>query len=155
MGCLVIRIAKVQLGMIATCLEHVRTLAQLVRSTQAPRLTLAFARWGQVLSSAILVHHAIDDRKRRSSGIGLARRQSMAKRTNNPAPHAGEREAPAIPKDGTTPGMGAPPEEEAEAGELPVNTDEQPTSDTIGPQQHDLHRRGEPKPIDRNKDRKA
>ena len=33
----------------------------------------------------------------------------MANRTNNPAPHAGEKEAPAIPKHGQTPGMGAPP----------------------------------------------
>lgn len=33
----------------------------------------------------------------------------MTKPTNNPAPHAGEQEAPAIPKDGRTPGMGAPP----------------------------------------------
>ena len=33
----------------------------------------------------------------------------MTTRTNNPAPHAGEKEAPAIPKDGETPGMGAPP----------------------------------------------
>ena len=33
----------------------------------------------------------------------------MAKQSNNPAPHAGEKEAPAIPKSGQTPGMGAPP----------------------------------------------
>jgi hypothetical protein len=33
----------------------------------------------------------------------------MTKPTNNPAPHAGEKESPAIPKDGRTPGMGAPP----------------------------------------------
>jgi transcription factor CP2-like protein len=33
----------------------------------------------------------------------------MSTRTNNPAPHAGEKEAPAIPKAGQTPGMGAPP----------------------------------------------
>ena len=33
----------------------------------------------------------------------------MAITTNNPAPHAGEKEAPAIPKEGQTPGMGAPP----------------------------------------------
>jgi hypothetical protein len=35
----------------------------------------------------------------------------MSTQTNNPAPHAGEKEAPAIPKDGQTPGMGAPPNE--------------------------------------------
>lgn len=33
----------------------------------------------------------------------------MAITTNSPAPHAGEKEAPAIPKDGQTPGMSAPP----------------------------------------------
>jgi hypothetical protein len=33
----------------------------------------------------------------------------MTIKTNNPAPHAGETAAPAIPKDGKTPGMGAPP----------------------------------------------
>ena len=33
----------------------------------------------------------------------------MSIETNNPAPHAGETEAPAIPRDGETPGMGAPP----------------------------------------------
>jgi hypothetical protein len=33
----------------------------------------------------------------------------MSVQTNNPAPHAGEKEAPAIPHDGQTPGMGAPP----------------------------------------------
>jgi hypothetical protein len=41
----------------------------------------------------------------------------MTIRTNNPAAHAGEKEAPAIPKDGQTPGMGAPPtENEREPG---------------------------------------
>ncbi len=34
----------------------------------------------------------------------------MTIQTNNPAPHAGEMEAPAIPKDSKTPGMGAPPD---------------------------------------------
>jgi hypothetical protein len=34
----------------------------------------------------------------------------MAIKTNTPAPHAGETGAPAIPKDGKTPGMGAPPQ---------------------------------------------
>ena len=44
----------------------------------------------------------------------------MANRTNNPAPHAGEKEAPAIPKDGETPGMGAPPgDTEREPGTRP------------------------------------
>jgi hypothetical protein len=35
----------------------------------------------------------------------------MSTHTNNPAPHAGEKEAPATPRDGHTPGMGAPPDE--------------------------------------------
>jgi hypothetical protein len=39
--------------------------------------------------------------------------------TNSPAPHAGEKEAPAIPKDGRTPGMGAPPEPDKDAGREP------------------------------------
>src|SRR4026208_1259749 len=43
------------------------------------------------------------------SGTLLARVAVMAITTNNPAPHAGEKEAPAIPKDGQTPGMGAAP----------------------------------------------
>ena len=38
----------------------------------------------------------------------------MTKRTNSPAPHAGEIEAPAIPKDGQTPGMGAPPQQSSD-----------------------------------------
>jgi hypothetical protein len=33
----------------------------------------------------------------------------MSTQTNNPAPHPGEKEAPAIPKQGQTPGMGTPP----------------------------------------------
>jgi hypothetical protein len=37
----------------------------------------------------------------------------MAIKSNTPAPHAGETPAPAIPKDGKTPGMGAPPNEKA------------------------------------------
>ena len=36
---------------------------------------------------------------------------SRTVKTNNPAPHAGETEAPAIPRDGETPGMGAPPQQ--------------------------------------------
>jgi hypothetical protein len=35
----------------------------------------------------------------------------MDNQTNSPAPHAGEKEAPAIPKNGETPGMGAPARE--------------------------------------------
>ena len=45
----------------------------------------------------------------------------MAKQSNNPAPHAGEKEAPAIPKDGQTPGMGAPPSfDEGERKPAPI-----------------------------------
>ncbi|MDQ3441654.1 MAG: hypothetical protein M3478_15025 [Planctomycetota bacterium] len=33
----------------------------------------------------------------------------MTARTTNPAPHAGEKEAPAIPRAGQTPGTGTPP----------------------------------------------
>lgn len=40
----------------------------------------------------------------------------MANTTNNPAPHAGEKEAPAIPRDGETPGMGRPPQEPSKDG---------------------------------------
>jgi hypothetical protein len=36
----------------------------------------------------------------------------MSTRTNTPAPHAGEKEAPAIPNPGRTPGMGAPNDRE-------------------------------------------
>ena len=44
----------------------------------------------------------------------------MSKATNNPAPHAGEKEAPATPKDGDTPGMGAPPDgDDSEPGTRP------------------------------------
>ncbi len=35
----------------------------------------------------------------------------MSKQTHNPAPHAGEKESPATPKAGQTPGMGTPPRE--------------------------------------------
>ena len=62
----------------------------------------------------------------------------MSKTTNSPAPHAGEKEAPAIPKDGTTPGMGAPPQQADKEIEDPANLDDpmagnpdrQPGSDT-------------------------
>jgi hypothetical protein len=54
-------------------------------------------------------------------------------KTNTPAPHAGETEAPAIPKDGQTPGMGAPPQisdDEAEENtEMPRADSEVPTRD--------------------------
>ena len=43
----------------------------------------------------------------------------MATRTNNPAPHAGEKEARPIPKDGETPGMGAPPHADRDDDERP------------------------------------
>jgi hypothetical protein len=45
----------------------------------------------------------------------------MGIKTNNPAPHAGETEAPAIPKDGKTPGMGAPPEGPAKGFTPPID----------------------------------
>lgn len=52
-------------------------------------------------------------------------------KTNTPAPHAGETEAPAIPKDGETPGMGAPPQnlddEAVESSEIPQADSEVPT----------------------------
>ena len=35
----------------------------------------------------------------------------MGIRSNNPAPHAGEKEAAAIPEDGDTPAMGRPPQD--------------------------------------------
>ena len=40
--------------------------------------------------------------------------RGMSNQTNSPAPHAGEVEAPAIPKSGQTPGMGAPPQPDQE-----------------------------------------
>ncbi len=48
----------------------------------------------------------------------------MTKRTNSPAPHAGEQEAPAIPADGQTPGMGAPPQDTQERA--PGQTEREP-----------------------------
>ena len=62
------------------------------------------------------------DGRREGMSSPLARRHPycspcrMAKQTNNPAPHAGEKEARAIPKSGQTPGMGAPPMEGQEPG---------------------------------------
>jgi hypothetical protein len=47
----------------------------------------------------------------------------MTIRTNNPAPHAGEKEAPAIPKDGQTPGMGAPPTDRHPTAQSPRGGD--------------------------------
>jgi len=38
----------------------------------------------------------------------------MSKQTHNPAPHAGEKESPATPKAGQTPGMGAPPRQSSD-----------------------------------------
>jgi hypothetical protein len=47
----------------------------------------------------------------------------MTTRTNTPAPHAGEKEAPAIPKDGQTPGMGAPPNDSDPTAPSPRGAD--------------------------------
>jgi hypothetical protein len=64
----------------------------------------------------------------------------MAITTNNPAPHAGEREAPGIPKSGQTPGMGRPSkDEDREPGTRPDG--EASTPDTIDPEPD-----GKPKP---------
>jgi len=67
----------------------------------------------------------------------------MAVQTNNPAPHAGEKEAPAIPKPGQTPGMGRPPQQSP-------NTDREPGTHPDGeaapPNALDLEPDGKPKP---------
>ena len=44
----------------------------------------------------------------------------MSQRTNNPAPHGGEKEAPTILPDGSTPGTSAPPQQsDREPGTAP------------------------------------
>ena len=48
----------------------------------------------------------------------------MSKTTNSPAPHAGEKEAPAIPKDGKIPGMGAPPQQPDANADDPADLDD-------------------------------
>jgi hypothetical protein len=49
-------------------------------------------------------------------------------KTGTPAPHAGETEAPAIPRAGKTPGMGAPPRQSGEAGAVDPSELDDPTA---------------------------
>jgi hypothetical protein len=62
----------------------------------------------------------------------------MERRTNTPAPHAGETEAPAIPEDGQTPGMGAPVQPDRVED---TTVDERPQADPEYPALGDLERR--------------
>jgi hypothetical protein len=56
----------------------------------------------------------------------------MARKTNTPAPHAGETGAPAIPKAGQTPGMGAPPHQAGDDEDQPVLDPKNPASKPQG-----------------------